>query len=512
MRLKARVESRVDNTFGIATHQTYMRSLPVNKNMRVLVVIASYGRNNDQYLDRVLNEYRKMTYEVDIVVLSNLTKDLGKDVNVVVSVPNGNPWSLPFRHKEIFADRVDHYDLFIYSEDDILISEENINAFLHATEILPNDEIAGFFHSETDPEGRCYYVAAHSSYHWDPGSVRTRGEYMFAFFTNEHSASYALTRDQLRRAIRSGGFLVDPHDERYDLLVSAATDPYTRCGFTKLICVSHLEQFTVRHLPNKKYKGRPYEEKSEFHKQIEALIELENNGGVKTVLFEVEPRVGQGKWAKQYYEPIWPRILSAFPTEARSILSVGCGWGALEGALVEKGMRVVAVPLDSVIASCAKGKGVEVVSADFSAAREQLSNDRFDCVLMSYVLHLLSDPVEILSSFAELLSDHGKMVLVNPNFNSLSTLWRRLWRDSQYKDLGNYAEVKMRLTTRRSVKEWLQACNMEVEKTVDIVSGERSLLVDRLLFGVAGPLWASEFITIGKRRQNPTFKVGEVAH
>ena len=44
---------------------------------RVLVALASYGTSNDEYLARLIEEYRSMSFQVDIVVLSNIPKQLG---------------------------------------------------------------------------------------------------------------------------------------------------------------------------------------------------------------------------------------------------------------------------------------------------------------------------------------------------------------------------------------------------------------------------------------------------
>src|SRR5687768_12101494 len=101
--------------------------------MKILVAIANYGTKNDRYLSRVLSEYRSMPYDLNLVALSNLKKDLGADVEVVVGVPQKNPWSMPFSHRRIFAERQDAYDLFLYSEDDMLVTERNIAAFMQAT-------------------------------------------------------------------------------------------------------------------------------------------------------------------------------------------------------------------------------------------------------------------------------------------------------------------------------------------------------------------------------------------
>ena len=94
-----------------------------DRRLRVLVAICSYGEKNLQFLKQIIQTYQRMPMAVDIVVLSEAPKDLGLNVKVVVGLPSKDPWSLPFGHKGIFAENVERYDLFIYSEDDIQISE-----------------------------------------------------------------------------------------------------------------------------------------------------------------------------------------------------------------------------------------------------------------------------------------------------------------------------------------------------------------------------------------------------
>ena len=198
-----------------------------------------------QVLVRVLGEFRGMRHEVDIVVNTNIPKDLGPDVEVVVGYPAADPRSLPFAHKQIFADRSRNYDLFIYTEDDTLITEENIDAFLRVTAVLPENEIAGFLRTEQRSDGAIFFPDVIFHYHWDVESICRRGPYKFAYFSDEHSGSYILTKEQLRRAISSGGFIVPFYDEKYPPLETAATDPYTRCGFRKMMCISHFQEFIL---------------------------------------------------------------------------------------------------------------------------------------------------------------------------------------------------------------------------------------------------------------------------
>ncbi len=135
--------------------------------LRVLVAIASYGNGNDKYLHRLLEEYRAMPFHVDVVILSNIEKRPAADIECLVGLPNKNPWSLPFSHKRLFAERLEKYDLFIYSEDDILVTENNIRAFLKASAVLRDDEIAGFLLVEKGSNGNVSYPQVHGFFHWD---------------------------------------------------------------------------------------------------------------------------------------------------------------------------------------------------------------------------------------------------------------------------------------------------------------------------------------------------------
>jgi len=242
--------------------------------MRILVVIASYGVANDGYLRQVVREYQGMQGAVDIVVLCEKPKPVPPGTRLLAGLPTKDPWSLPFAHKRLFTEHVDEYDLFIYAEDDILITKDNVEAFLEASSILPEDEIAGFLRIELGPDGQLYYPDVNRQFHWDPQSVRARGSHFLARFSCEHSACYILTRVQLKRAIASGGFTVGPHQGKYDLACTASTDVYTQCGAKKMVCISELQRFYVRHLSNK-YIGTELDlEDVEFQNLVRALHEI----------------------------------------------------------------------------------------------------------------------------------------------------------------------------------------------------------------------------------------------
>ena len=437
--------------------------------LRVLVALANYGTSNDHYLLRVIKEYQSMPFDTDIVVLSNLDKQPAPDIEVLVGLPNRNPWSLPFSHKSVFAERLEKYDLFIYSEDDMLITEKNLRALLDVTETLQHDEIAGFLRVEKGPKGTVNYPDVQWNFHWDPTSLRRRGKYTLAHFTNEHAACYVLTREQLRKAIKSGGFLVEPHEWKHDLLCTAATDPYIQCGFTKFIPISHLDDFTVHHLTNK-YVGRMGVDGSKLRAQVDTLLRLSASACKPVPLINTETKLRRGTYSKDYYEPFNEKVISIIPPETRSVLSIGCGSGATESRLAESGLRVVAVPLDPVIcSSTAAHGGVEMVFGDFRTAREKLKGEQFDCLLFLNVLHLARDPVEILSLFRDTLSVKAVVVIQTPNMLSVPAIWRRFRHPSGYRHLGNFELTGAHFSSIKKVRTWCRASGLRVDRIVGLL-------------------------------------------
>lgn len=472
------------------------RTLPTKSSPRVLVAIASYGVANDAYLRRLIEEYRSMSFEIDIVIVSNLEKDVAAQVEMLVGLPNQNPWSLPFSHKRLFADRVGEYDLFVYSEDDILITESNVRAFLEITPVLRENEIAGFFRVEKGSDGRVSYPDVHAHFHWDPTSVRKREIYTLAKFTNEHAACYMLTQAQLKKAISSGGFDVEPHEEKYDLLCTAATDPYTQCGFTKLIPLSHMNDFTVHHMSNK-YVNKVGVDGRELRRQIEELLQIDGAETPHLPLIDGETKLWRGLYSKDYYEPEKPKIISLIPKSARNVLSIGCGQGATEMALAKSGLSVTAVPLDTVICRAAAEAGVEMIGGDFRSARGRLEGRRFDCMLLLNLLHLAPDPVEVLSSFSELLSSAAPIIIQSPNMSNLPAIWRQI-RDRRVETPRSYEISGAHFSSRGSVEKWCRKAGLTVERTTDVLH-RRVEAYHGVIPAVAKRALASEIIAVARR-------------
>lgn len=217
--------------------------------LQVAVVIANYGTKNEKHLQTVIAQYLTMERtQADLTVLTG------------EHLAGAPPHALPFLARHTLAAKLGGaYDLYVFSEDDILITERNLEAWIEATIDLREfpREIPGFLRYEVDSDGKRKFPDMHAAFRW--GNVEQRDGAAFAEFSNAVAACYVLTRAQLRAAIDSGGFLVGPHsDSTYGILERGSADIYLQCGLRRLIPLTRFDEFLVRHLPNNYlHMGKP---------------------------------------------------------------------------------------------------------------------------------------------------------------------------------------------------------------------------------------------------------------
>src|SRR5687768_10984622 len=77
------------------------------------------------------------------------------------------------------------------------------------------------------------------------------------------------------------------------------------------------------------------------------------------------PEVSSGRRA--YYDRVRRDVLAHVPASCTRILSTGCGSGATESELLDRGAFVVGIELDPLVAEQARRRGLTVICGDASA-------------------------------------------------------------------------------------------------------------------------------------------------
>ena len=212
--------------------------------MKIKVAIANYGVDQLPYLDKVVEEFRKITkHQIDLIIYTTTPVE-----HRHILIPADIGMSLPFCCRDDMAKELADYDLFIYNENDMLITEDNIEAFIEHSQTLGGDLVSGFIRYETDQRGK---ILLDPNPHWG-NPVHSVNQSSFQIH-NVHQGCWVLLQKDLKKAINSTKFLVPPHGGPYGILEQGASDPYTQCGLVKVF-PKNLElcgRLLIHHLPNK---------------------------------------------------------------------------------------------------------------------------------------------------------------------------------------------------------------------------------------------------------------------
>jgi len=221
---------------------------------KLLVAIANFGISQLNYLSQTLLNIQNFSFEKQIVIdttcdISSLLENHHTNI-ITRKFDSSIATALPFQHRAYFAEHLDDFDFFLFTENDILIPQHAIDFILQHTAYLDCDEIIGFCRYESKGE---YLYLTDQNVQYPLTHYKAWQEKNQLYFTpsNMHSGCYLLTKNQLRKAIISGGYLVRPHTSPYGMLEQGASDIYTQCGFKPKFLPLPIEPVLVHHLPDK---------------------------------------------------------------------------------------------------------------------------------------------------------------------------------------------------------------------------------------------------------------------
>lgn len=216
--------------------------------MKIKVAIANYGYAQRGYLKQVISELKSFkTHSVDITVYTTIPLN-----EKHIMFPDSVGHDLPFKCRKDMADSINDYDLFLYLENDMLVTEDNINAHLEHQATLPEKQVSGFIRYELS-ETKKILVDLNPS--WGKIVIESIGDNFSV--VNDHQGSWLLNKEQLQHCIDSGKFVIDKHHGRGGALEQGASDPYSECKLKRVLPkdLKLLERLQIQHL-SAKYVNR----------------------------------------------------------------------------------------------------------------------------------------------------------------------------------------------------------------------------------------------------------------
>jgi 2-polyprenyl-3-methyl-5-hydroxy-6-metoxy-1,4-benzoquinol methylase len=169
---------------------------------------------------------------------------------------------------------------------------------------------------------------------------------------------------------------------------------------------------------------------------------------------------------QSYFEHTRPELRALVPIEARRVLDVGCGGGALGATLKAErpGCEVVGLEGFPEAAARARGRLDDVLCLDLDSL-EALPPDagKFDALVFGDVLEHLRDPLRLLRTLLPALADDGVLVLSIPNVKHWTVLYPLLVKDRwTYEDAGLLDRTHVHFFTGATVAEMLRELGLDL--------------------------------------------------
>jgi SAM-dependent methyltransferase len=169
--------------------------------------------------------------------------------------------------------------------------------------------------------------------------------------------------------------------------------------------------------------------------------------------------------ADGYFEHVRPELLALVPEDARTVVDVGCGTGALGAAIkARQGARVVGLEFVPEAVAVAGQRLDLVVQADLDTVGEfPLEDGSVDAFVFGDVLEHLRDPQRLLALVQRYLAPAGVIVCSIPNVRHWSVVAPLLIEDRfTYTQAGLLDRTHVHLFTLAEIDDMLRATGYAV--------------------------------------------------
>ena len=218
--------------------------------MRLLVSITSYFPNKIPYVQQLLNEYNSiqqtLNAKIDVVLACNYSHTFEKnELNVTYNPEQLNGEFHAWSNYSYVKTKHPYYDYIIESDDDILITAENIRQYIK-WESVSDDLLPGFLVYEKDETATIHIQSVLLGEQFVERKA-TIGQTQYFSPTNVHSACYMIDSRRFERCKLPS---IPGNHQRYDVQCTARSFVYID-NYTKFIPISEIDSHLVHHLTNR---------------------------------------------------------------------------------------------------------------------------------------------------------------------------------------------------------------------------------------------------------------------
>lgn len=159
-----------------------------------------------------------------------------------------------------------------------------------------------------------------------------------------------------------------------------------------------------------------------------------------------------------------PDLLMRIPLDAKLVVDVGCGAGALGRAYRRRNpqARIVGIEGDPRLAAIAREAMDEVLELDLDRDALAFVPGSVDCLVYGDVLEHLVDPWDVLRRHLPALADDGVLLVCVPNVNHWTFTERLVRGQWRYEEMGLFDRAHLRWFTEATMREALTEAGLVV--------------------------------------------------
>ena len=207
--------------------------------------------------------------------------------------------------------------------------------------------------------------------------------------------------------------------------------------------------------------------------------------------------------SNKYYDKSRPEMQELLPKNARKVLDVGCGNGAMSQHLKAKfDIEAWGIEFMTGEAQIAKEKIDYVITGTIENSIEKLPDDYFDAIYFNDVLEHLENPHRVLESIKQKLSSDGKVISSIPNVRYHKVFRQYIFeKDWKYQAAGVMDFTHLRFFSSKSIRRMYVEAGYEIisHRGINKTKSLMPYLYNILLLLTAKDMFYVQYATIARR-------------